>query len=69
MKPLDFSRHALTSCAAAAMLAGCGGSQPPMGAARHTQLRCELRAPNRCCTAATASRFAKPVQRGSVIDP
>jgi hypothetical protein len=31
VKPLDFIRHALTSCAAAAILAGCGGSQPPIG--------------------------------------
>ena len=30
---LGFARHALTSCAAVAMLAGCGGSQPPIGAA------------------------------------
>jgi len=32
MKGLDFGRFALTSCVAAAMLAGCGGSQPPIGA-------------------------------------
>ncbi|MFY9711248.1 MAG: choice-of-anchor tandem repeat GloVer-containing protein [Candidatus Cybelea sp.] len=32
MKCLDFSRYALSSCAAAAMLAGCGGSQLPIGA-------------------------------------
>ncbi len=32
MKSLDFSRYALTSCVAAAMLSGCGGSQPPVGA-------------------------------------
>ncbi len=32
MKSLDLSRYALCSCAAAAMLAGCGGSQPPIGA-------------------------------------
>ena len=32
MKSLDFSRYALTCCVAAAMLAGCGGSQPPVGA-------------------------------------
>ena len=31
MSVSDFSRYALTSCAAAAMLAGCGGSQPPIG--------------------------------------
>ena len=31
MKSLDFSRYA-QSCAAVAMLAGCGGSQPPIGA-------------------------------------
>jgi hypothetical protein len=28
----DFSRYALSICAAAAFLAGCGGSQPPIGA-------------------------------------
>jgi hypothetical protein len=32
MKALGFFRYALTSCVAAAMLAGCGGSQPPIGA-------------------------------------
>ena len=32
MRILGFSRYVLTSCAAAAMLAGCGGSQPPIGA-------------------------------------
>jgi hypothetical protein len=32
MRILGFSCHTLTSCAAAAMLAGCGGSQPPIGA-------------------------------------
>ena len=32
MKRSDPSRYALTSCVAAAMLAGCGGSQPPIGA-------------------------------------
>ena len=32
MKKLFLSRYALSSCAAAAMLAGCGGSQPPIGA-------------------------------------
>ncbi len=35
MRISDFSRNALTSCVAAAMLAatlaGCGGSQPPIG--------------------------------------
>src|SRR5580692_1955930 len=33
MKSLDFGRCALTCCAPVAMLAGCGGSQPPIGAA------------------------------------
>ena len=33
MKPLDFIRCALICCVAAAMLAGCGGSQPPIGVA------------------------------------
>ena len=32
MKSLDFRRYALTSCVAATMLQGCGGSQPPVGA-------------------------------------
>src|ERR1700678_2677551 len=32
MKNLDFGRCALGICAAAVMLAGCGGSQPPIGA-------------------------------------
>ncbi len=31
MRVLGSGRHALTSCAAVAMLAGCGGSQPPIG--------------------------------------
>jgi hypothetical protein len=32
MKGLNLGRYALTSCVAAAMLAGCGGSQPPIAA-------------------------------------
>ena len=32
MKAPDFVRYALTGCVAAAMLGGCGGSQPPIGA-------------------------------------
>ena len=32
MKVPDFGRYALCSCVAAAMLAGCGGSLPPIGA-------------------------------------
>jgi hypothetical protein len=32
MRIWDFSRSAFGICAAAAMLAGCGGSQPPIGA-------------------------------------
>ena len=32
MKYLNSSRYTLTSCLAAAWLAGCGGSQPPIGA-------------------------------------
>jgi len=32
MRALDVGRYALSSCAAAALLAGCGGSQPPIGA-------------------------------------
>lgn len=32
MRSLDLGRYALFSCAAVAMLAGCGGSQPPIGA-------------------------------------
>jgi subtilase family serine protease len=32
MRISGFTRYAVTSCAAAAMLAGCGGSPPPIGA-------------------------------------
>ena len=32
MKSLDFVRFALSMGVAAALLAGCGGSQPPIGA-------------------------------------
>jgi len=32
MKRLEFGCSALCSCVAAAMLAGCGGSQPPIDA-------------------------------------
>lgn len=32
MRSVDFGRYALMSCVAAAMLAGCGGSQSPIGA-------------------------------------
>jgi hypothetical protein len=31
MMGLNLGRYALSSCVAAAMLAGCGGSQPPIG--------------------------------------
>lgn len=33
MKSLNLGRYVLASCMAAALLAGCGGSQPPLGAA------------------------------------
>ena len=32
MRGLDFIRCAVLSCVAAAMLAGCGGTQTPIGA-------------------------------------
>ena len=32
MRTQELGRYALTSCVAAALLAGCGGSQPPIGA-------------------------------------
>jgi hypothetical protein len=32
MRILGFSRHVLLSCVVSAILAGCGGSQPPIGA-------------------------------------
>jgi len=32
MKSIDLGRYALSSCVVAAMLAGCGGSQPPIAA-------------------------------------
>ncbi len=39
MKNGVLSRYALSSCVAAAMLAGCGGSQPPIGAPAMPQSR------------------------------
>ncbi len=39
MKNRVLSRYALSSCVAAAMLAGCGGSQPPIGAPAMPQSR------------------------------
>jgi hypothetical protein len=39
MRSLGLGRYALTSCVAAAMLAGCGGSQPPIGAPAMQQSR------------------------------
>jgi hypothetical protein len=41
MKLSDFNRYALGSCVAAALLAGCGGSQPPVGAGRDAADRAE----------------------------
>jgi hypothetical protein len=32
MRSLDLNRFALSVCVATVMLAGCGGSQPPIGA-------------------------------------
>jgi hypothetical protein len=32
MKRLSLGRYALSICAAAVFIAGCGGSQPPIGA-------------------------------------
>jgi hypothetical protein len=37
MRSLDFGRYALSSCVAAAMLAGCGASQPPIVAPNFLQ--------------------------------
>jgi hypothetical protein len=42
MRSLDFGRHALFCSAAAAMLAGCGGSQPPIGATGAMQGRAAI---------------------------
>ncbi|MGC2635011.1 MAG: hypothetical protein WA215_12445 [Candidatus Cybelea sp.] len=36
MRVSGFGRYALTSCVAVAMLAGCGGSQPPISASSGT---------------------------------
>ncbi|MGB8965277.1 MAG: hypothetical protein WCB99_06525 [Candidatus Cybelea sp.] len=36
MRVPDFGRYALSSCIAGALLAGCGGSQPPLGAMRQS---------------------------------
>jgi hypothetical protein len=43
MKSLGLGRVALCICATAAMLAGCGGSQPPIGAPGAMPQRCAPR--------------------------
>ncbi len=43
MKISDFSRYVLCSCVATAMLAGCGGSQPPIGAPGAMPLQTQMR--------------------------
>jgi|HubBroStandDraft_6_1064221.scaffolds.fasta_scaffold55194_4 sugar lactone lactonase YvrE len=42
MRSLDFSRYALIGVAAA-VLAGCGGSQPPIGASAATAIQSQMR--------------------------
>ncbi|MGP8100872.1 MAG: peptidase S8 [Candidatus Cybelea sp.] len=57
MKSLDFGRYALSSCVAAAMLAGCGGSQPPIGAPGLTQSDAlQLHAPIHACNGSRLAR-------------
>jgi sugar lactone lactonase YvrE len=72
MKSLDFSGYVLGSCAVGAMLAGCGGSQPPIGApgampqasaiATHTDRGKSWMMPE-----ATAAHFADYDVSGSVL--
>jgi len=50
MKGLDLGRYALCSCAAIALLAGCGGSQPPIGAAGAVQRNANERPHDRNAT-------------------
>ena len=56
MKTLGFGRHVLGIAAAAALLAGCGGSQPPIGApgvmSQSTQFR--HTGTDMCCIASAA---------------
>ena len=60
MRSLYFSRYVLSSCVAAAMLAGCGGSQPPIETAGTTaQTRAvAVLAP---CTASNSTNGAVPL--------
>jgi sugar lactone lactonase YvrE len=72
MKSLGFSGYVLGSCAVAAMLGGCGGSQPPIGApgampqtsanATHAD-----RGKSRMRMGATAARFADYATSGSLL--
>jgi hypothetical protein len=55
MKPSRSSRDVGTCCVAAAMLAGCGGSQPPIGASDAPQSR---------AISAGAQRGGSPGARG-----
>jgi hypothetical protein len=45
MKSIDFSRYAVSISIAAALLAGCGGSQPPVAAPGATSQQA-VRLPN-----------------------
>ena len=60
MKSLHSRRYALTTCVAAALLAGCGGSQPPLGARIAAQQ-------NRMVTAADSRIVQKAVSRGVLL--
>jgi hypothetical protein len=63
MSTSDFSRYALGSCVAVAMLAGCGGSQPPIGAPGAM--------PQTAAIASAAVRFEPigPTHMGGTQDP
>jgi hypothetical protein len=58
MKSLDLSRYGLCSCVAAALLAGCGGLQPPIGAPGAMPQTAELQSPR-----------ARRDDRGSWMEP
>jgi hypothetical protein len=60
MKSLDFSRYAVSACAAVAMLAGCGGSQPPIGLPGAT--------PQTSAIAMYAHRNASPMLTEAKVD-
>jgi hypothetical protein len=63
MKPSDFGRYALTSSVAVAILAGCGGSQPMVGA-NSTGVQPSTRSPQKALKGYYLATFTTVVGSG-----